>query len=105
MFIVIVGLQVVLMVAFINGLEQIKRIIVMTQAEAAQTIKELTAQVSKIGAETSTSLQKITELEALVATGGGAGGTVTQEMVDAIAGLKTQVQATDDLVPDAPPTP
>lgn len=73
----------------------------MTQAEAAQQIRDLTAQVAKIGTETGATLQKVKDLEALIL----AGGDASPEVVSALTELKTQAQLTDDLVPDAPPPP
>ena len=98
---VIAVVQAALLLAIADGLKQIKRILIMTQAEAAQQIKDLTAQVAKIGVETGATLQKVKDLEALIASGGDA----TPEVVQALAELKAQAQATDDLVPDAPPAP
>lgn len=75
------------------------RTIMATQAELAQALNDLTAQVAKIGTETSATLQKVTELEAALAAAGG----TTPEVDAALAALKTQAQATDDLVPDVTP--
>lgn len=69
-----------------------------TQAELAQELRTVTAQVAKIGTETARTLQKVIDLEALLA----AGGTVSEEVLTALAELKAQAQATDDLTPDAP---
>ena len=68
----------------------------LTQAEAAAQIRSLTAQIAKIGTETSKTLQKVTDLEAVIT----AGGNVSPEVEAALADAKTQAQATDDLVPD-----
>lgn len=67
-----------------------------TQTELAAEIRAVTDQIKKIGVETGKTLQKVLDLEALI----NAGGAVTQEVKDAMAALKTQAQATDDLVPD-----
>lgn len=72
-----------------------------TKDEVLESLTSLGATVSKIGTETSASLAKIAELEALIAAGG-----VSQEIVDKIAELKSSLTAVDDLVADAPtPTP
>lgn len=82
--------------------------IMATQAELAADLRNVTAQLVKVGGETK-ALQasidalhtRITELEAIVAQG----GTVTQELVDAVAAVKAAAQAADDNVPDVtPPT-
>lgn len=69
-----------------------------TQAELAQSLADVSAQVSKIGAETSATLAKVAELEAALA----AAGSTTPEVDAALAALKAQVQLVDDLVVDAP---
>jgi uncharacterized protein involved in exopolysaccharide biosynthesis len=74
----------------------------MNQAELAQELASVTAQIAKVGTETAATLQKVVDLEALIQT---AGNTVTQEVLDALAGLKAQAQLTDDLVPDVAPPP
>ncbi len=86
-----------------HDLDQLEQKIMLTQAEAAAQIRSLTAQIAKIGTETSKTLQKVTDLEAVIT----AGGNVSPEVEAALADAKTQAQATDDLVPDdtTPPTP
>lgn len=69
-----------------------------TNAELVQGMSDLGAQVQKIGAETSTTLQKVSDLEAAIA---GAGG-VDPSVQAAFEALKAQVQVVDDLIPDAP---
>ncbi len=75
--------------------------IMATQTQHALDLKAVTDQVAKIGVETGKTLQKVTDLEALLA----AGGNTTPEVDAAMADLKAQAQKTDDMVPDAPPTP
>lgn len=71
------------------------------QAELAVELNALRDQLKKIGDETGATLKTVADLEAALA----AGGPLTQEVQDALAALKTQAQATDDLVPDvAAPT-
>lgn len=72
--------------------------IMATQAELAADLQTVTAQVAKIGTETSTLLQKVADLEAALA----AGGVTTPEVDAAMAALKAQAAVVDDLVPDAP---
>jgi len=73
----------------------------MTQAELAAELRGVKALVQKIGTETSATLQKVLDLEAVIASG----SPVSEEVLTALAELKTQAVATDDLVPDAaPPT-
>ena len=78
-----------------------------TQAEIVADLKTANTQLRKLIADTA-GLQpavdelkaKIAELEALIA----AGGTIGQELVDAVAETKSLVQKVDDNVPE-PPTP
>lgn len=72
-----------------------------TQEQLAADLNTVTAQVAKIGTETSATLQKVIDLEAVIAAGGG----TTPEVDAAVAALKAQAQLTDDLVPDAAPAP
>jgi hypothetical protein len=72
--------------------------IMETQAELAADLRAVTARVAKIGTEVGATLAKVVELEALLA----AGGPVTDEVLTALAELKVQAQATDDLIVDAP---
>jgi hypothetical protein len=75
--------------------------IMATQAELATELQAVANQLTKIGSETSTLLQKITDLEAIIANG----PTASQELIDAVAAVKAQAAIVDNLVPDAPPTP
>lgn len=77
-------------------LEELKEI-KMTQAELAQGLKDLQTQVAKISTESSTTLQKVTDLEAALEN-----VTTTPDVDAAFAALKAQVQKVDDLIPDAP---
>lgn len=69
-----------------------------TQAEIAQGLTTLTAQVAKVGAESTKTLQKVTDLEAALANQ----DNVSPELQSAFDALKAQVQAVDDLIPDVP---
>lgn len=82
----------------VNYVHQEVRKIMSSQDQLANDLNAVTAQVAKIGAETSVTLQKVIDLEAALAAAGG-----TTPAVDAaLAALKAQAQATDDLIPDAP---
>lgn len=73
--------------------------IMATQAELAQQLKDLGTELGKIGSETTTLLQKITDLE------GQIGNTdVSPELQAAFDAVKQQAQVVDDMVPDTPPT-
>ncbi len=75
------------------------RIIMATQAELAADLAAVTDQVTKIGTETTATLQKVTDLEAALAAGGG----TTPEVDAALAALKAQVKVVDDMVADVGP--
>ncbi len=72
--------------------------IMLSQADLIVQVKAATDQLVKIGTETTTLLQKITDLTAIIAA-----GPVTPEMQAAVDALTAQAQVVDDLVPDAPP--
>lgn len=69
-----------------------------TQAELAASLAVVSAQVTKIGVETSATLAKVAELEAALANA----GNTSPEVDAALEALKAQVQVVDDLVVDAP---
>ncbi len=71
--------------------------IMATQAQLAQQLTDLGVELGKIGTETSTLLQKITDLEAQIGS-----SDVTPELQAAFDAVKAQAQVVDDLVPDAP---
>jgi len=79
--------------------------IIMNQAELAAGLKAIQTQVGKVAAEQAAKsdalIAKVAELEAIIA----AGGDVTPEVTEALEGVKTALQALDDVIPDAPPTP
>lgn len=72
------------------------KMIMATQAELAQQLRDITAQNEKARQEI---LQKIAELEAALENAGG----TTPEVDEAVAALKASVQTDDDLHPDAEP--
>jgi phosphoglycerate dehydrogenase-like enzyme len=76
-----------------NKIIKLLKSIIMTQAELAQQLTDVTAQNEKARAEI---LQKIADLEAAIV----AAGNVTPEVEAALSALKTSVQTDDDIVPD-----
>lgn len=77
--------------SLINRLESI----MTTQAQLAAQLTALAAQADKAKAEI---LAKFADLQAAI----DAAGNTTPEVDAALAALATSIQATDDLVPDAP---
>lgn len=76
-----------------------------TQAELAADLELVLAQQVKTAGEVAAVQESVTdlqaqveELEALIE--GGAGGEVSQELIDAVAAVKAQAQIVDDLIPD-----
>jgi ABC-type transporter Mla subunit MlaD len=78
-------------------IELLERIL-MNQAELAQALTDLGAQLAKASAEIT---GKIADLETALANA----GATTPEVDAAVASLKVSGQALDDIVPDAPPVP
>lgn len=76
-----------------NKIIKLLKSIIMTQAELAQQLTDVTAQNEKARAEI---LQKIADLEAAIV----AAGNVTPEVEAALSALKTSVQTDDDIVAD-----
>ena len=76
--------------------------ILMNQAELAAGLNAIQTQVGKVAAEQAAKsdalIAKVAELEAIIA----AGGDVTPEVTTALEGVKTALQALDDVIPDAP---
>lgn len=64
--------------------------------QALADLAAIKSQLSKIGGETSTLLQKITDLENAANS-----ADTPQSVLDAIAEVKAQAQIVDDQVPDA----
>lgn len=73
-------------------------LIMATQVQHAEELRQVTAKIVKIGTETAKTLQRVIDLEALLA----AGGDTSEEVNEAVAALKVQAQLTDDLTPDSP---
>jgi ferritin-like protein len=72
-------------------LKEILTVATITKEE----VEAVSTQVAKIGTETTITLQKVADLEAALANG------IPQDVADAFAALKAQVQVVDDLIPDA----
>lgn len=87
----------------LRSINQKLEMIMATEAEIVADLGLVKDQLVNIGLESSATLDKVSELEAIIAAGGGSGGTVTQALVDAVAELKAQAQLVDDLTPDAAP--
>lgn len=94
--------------AILNRLAQMEEKIMATQKEIAEDLKLVLAQQVKTAGEIAllqeaqtVAIAKIVELEALIAEG----GTVTQELIDAVAAVKAQAQIVDELIPDVVPPP
>ncbi len=79
-----------------DTINELKEIIMATQAELAVTLGDLIAKVTKIGGETQSLLLKIDELAAAVV----AAGNLTPEVEAALAALQVQVDVVDALVAD-----
>lgn len=97
--------------AILHRLAQIERNLMATQAELAQDLRNVLAQQKKTEAEiksiqdaSTLQLQKIADLQAALDEA-IANGTVSQELIDAVAAVKAQSQVVDDEIPDLPETP
>ena len=75
----------------------------MDLTQATTELTTLTAQVAKIGTETSSLLQKVDDLTAVIDAGGAT--NTTPEFDAALAALKAQASVVDGLVPDEPAVP
>jgi septal ring factor EnvC (AmiA/AmiB activator) len=84
-----------------SDLAKVERNIMATQAEVTAQLTATQAQVAKIGVETRTLLEKITELQAAIDNQ----NNVSPELQAAADALAAQVKVVDDLVPDSPPAP
>ena len=81
----------------LSSLENLKGLLMSTQAEHAAALEAVSQQVAKIGGETRTLLQKVIELTDALAAAGG----TTPEVDAALAALQAQVLVVDELVVDA----
>jgi hypothetical protein len=75
--------------------------IMSTQAELAEQLVVVAAQVAKVGVEVSATLDKVAVLEAAIASN----GQVSPDLQAAFDSLKAQVVLVDELIPDAPVAP
>lgn len=66
--------------------------------KALQDLAAIKTQITKVGTETATLLQKIIDLENAAAS-----ADTPQSVLDAIADVKAQAQVVDDQVPDTTP--
>jgi flagellar hook-basal body complex protein FliE len=85
-----------------DSLLSLRTQIMKTQSQLTAELTAIGNQLTKIGTESSTTLQKVADLEAAIAAQTG-GAEVTPELEAAVAALKTQVQVVDDLVSDITP--
>ena len=76
---------------------KLKEIIMATQAELASDLATVTGQITKIGTETRSLLDKVVALQEALS----AAGSTTPEVDSALVALKAQVVVVDGLVPDA----
>ena len=92
----------------VNDLDQLENRFMATEAQILADVKTANARLRKLINDTA-GLQpavdalkaKIVELEAIIA----AGGTIGQELVDAVAETKALTQTVDDNVPELPAAP
>jgi hypothetical protein len=89
----------------LNRLDHIERIIMATSAELQASIESTTAQVAKIGTETTALLALAADLQAALDAAVANSNTISPELVAAVDALKAQVTVVDDLVPDVPVAP
>ena len=82
----------------LNFIIEQNKTIMDNQKDAAAEVKAVTEQLKKVGVESAKTLQKIADLEAVVANL----PKVDPELADAIAELKSQAKIVDDMVPDPP---
>jgi chromosome segregation ATPase len=92
----------------IAAINQSLRHIMATQAEQAATLQGVLTTLQKVATEidglqanSDLLLQKITELEAVIA----AGGEASAELTAAVEAVRAQAQVLDEDIPDLPPVP
>lgn len=73
--------------------------IMATQAEHLQGLKDITAQLNKISAESTANLEKLAALEQAIQDAGNTSPEIDAAMDD----LRSGMQALDDKTPDLPP--
>ncbi len=77
---------------------ELKELIMSTQQEITEGLAAATTQLQKIAVESAATVQKVADLEVVIAN---MGNTVSPELQAAFDALKAQVQVVDDIVPDA----
>lgn len=80
----------------LNSINQKLNIMGDNTNKALEDLSAIKTQLGKIGTETSTLLQKVTDLETAAAN-----ADTPQSVLDAIQEVKAQAQVVDDQVPDA----
>ena len=83
-----------------TSLNEIKELIMATEAEITGLLTAATTQLQKIAAESAATLQKVSDLEAVIAS---LGTNVTPELQAAVDALRAQVQLVGELVHYEPP--
>jgi len=91
--------------AILDRLAEMENKIMATQAELSADLKlvleqqqKTAAEIASVQAAQTVAIEKIAELEAIIA----AGVNPSQELVDAVAAVKAQAQIVDELIPDLP---
>jgi hypothetical protein len=83
-----------------QDMREMEKRLMATQAEALEQVKALTETINKVSGETAATLQKVTELQAIIDAGNG--GDISDELQTAINEAVAAAKKADDLVPDAP---
>jgi seryl-tRNA synthetase len=72
----------------------------MTQKEATDALTKTNETLVKISNETDALLREIEKLKQELANAGGPGGTITEELANAVNAVGQRADAIDQLVPD-----
>jgi chromosome segregation ATPase len=94
--------------AVLQRIAEMESKIMATSAELAADLKLVLAQQQKTAGEIASVQTSVDALKAQIVDLEGqisVGGTVSQELVDAVAAVKAQAQVVDDLIPDLPTPP
>jgi uncharacterized protein YoxC len=92
---ILIGLSISSVVLLVLANLQLLKLM-SSQADAAKTLREANDQLKKISGESSQTLQKVKDLQAII----DAGDQVSPELQSAIDDLKASIQSVDDLTPD-----